>query len=54
MSKCYTFSLRRAALPSPPSPSTQPGDSSLQLQRARHATPPSTPKRGSAGAQYAI
>uniref|UniRef100_A0A8C0XJ00 PKD domain-containing protein n=1 Tax=Castor canadensis TaxID=51338 RepID=A0A8C0XJ00_CASCN len=49
----YKFK-RRVALPSPPSPSTQPGDSSLRLQRARHATPPSTPKRGSAGAQFAI
>uniref|UniRef100_A0A8C8YLW9 Uncharacterized protein n=1 Tax=Prolemur simus TaxID=1328070 RepID=A0A8C8YLW9_PROSS len=53
MSKCYTFSLRRVALPSPPSPSTQPGDSSLRLQRARQASPPSTPK-GSAAAQFAI
>lgn len=49
----YKFK-RRVALPSPPSPSAQPGDSSLRLQRARHATPPSTPKRGSAGAQFAI
>uniref|UniRef100_A0A8C2UVJ4 VPS10 domain-containing receptor SorCS1 n=1 Tax=Chinchilla lanigera TaxID=34839 RepID=A0A8C2UVJ4_CHILA len=49
----YKFK-RRVALPSPPSPSTQPGDSSLRLQRARQATPPSTPKRGSAGAQFAI
>uniref|UniRef100_A0A8D1C2I9 VPS10 domain-containing receptor SorCS1 n=1 Tax=Sus scrofa TaxID=9823 RepID=A0A8D1C2I9_PIG len=49
----YKFK-RRVALPSPPSPSTQPGDSSLRLQRARHATPPASPKRGSAGAQFAI
>uniref|UniRef100_K7GNC0 Sortilin related VPS10 domain containing receptor 1 n=1 Tax=Sus scrofa TaxID=9823 RepID=K7GNC0_PIG len=49
----YKFK-RRVALPSPPSPSTQPGDSSLRLQRARHATPPASPKRGSAGTQFAI